>query len=441
MQIRKLLLYLTVFLIPLFAVSPWQRLWGVPVGMIYAGVVAVTIILYGGQWLSDLKTLVRDGISLVPLGAYLLFVLISVLMVGITGTWQSQHLVKTAYLIFSFGVFWLFAFGVEDRATLKGLLWTYLAAGVIACLYGLYVTIGFMLGWDTGQIFGWTVPRLYGTATEAQVFANYLLSIIPLTLGLLLLNFKSRNPWAILGVFTIACLCLVMTFSAGAWAGALVGAVPLLLLARSWTKRSVLTVLLGLLLCWSSLVAIDHWIYPEYDKGFDSILVKFTGQVAPTDQQLTPADVAMNQLSIEERQWFRQAAWNMFKAHPVMGVGYGNYGYLYNQYRPADTPKFDIYVRAHNQYLEILAELGLVGITLMGLVVLQIIKLTWRVLSQGQPKEQQIIYISMLGSLVAVSAQGMTLGIFLHNYFWFVLGLTYSAARLSLMDKAYLRGR
>lgn len=435
MDLKRILLVISVFSVPFLAVSPWQKVGVVPVGIIYVLLMALLLLINGQQLISSLKNLCTKNRFLMPILAYFTLIVLSIVGQGVTGGLQSQHLIRLGYMVFSLGIFVFFAVGIQDQDTFKTVVKTYLLAAAVACIYALYVTIGYLLGFQTGQTLEWTVPRMYGTATEAQVFGNFLLSVLPLLMGLLLYKINLFKSWLNIIFLSLYLLCLVMTFSAGAWFGAVIGIIPLVFCLRKFNGKTILPILLAVGISAMSLLAIDHWIYPNYSTGFDSILIKFVGTPEQEKANLRPIDVQINMISVEERQWFRQAAWNMFKAHPIMGVGYGNYGYVYNEYRPADTPKLDIYVRAHNQYLEILAELGIVGITLMGLVVFQIIKLAWRVLSQDQPKEQQIIFISLLGSLVALSAQGMTLGVFLHNYFWVVLGLTYGAARLSLIDK------
>jgi O-antigen ligase len=62
----------------------------------------------------------------------------------------------------------------------------------------------------------------------------------------------------------------------------------------------------------------------------------------------------------------------MFRAHPVIGVGADNYGILFNEYRviyadknPTDinlkVAENEIAERSHNEYLQILSELGIIG--------------------------------------------------------------------------------
>jgi O-antigen ligase/polysaccharide polymerase Wzy-like membrane protein len=59
------------------------------------------------------------------------------------------------------------------------------------------------------------------------------------------------------------------------------------------------------------------------------------------------------------------AAWHDSKAHPVLGSGPGTYEQYWNQHRPIQHKVRD----AHNLYLEVLAELGPIGLILLGLAI------------------------------------------------------------------------
>lgn len=57
--------------------------------------------------------------------------------------------------------------------------------------------------------------------------------------------------------------------------------------------------------------------------------------------------------SFSQRKWLRQEAWRLFKLNPIVGVGIGQFRFY------AATYGVDLY--AHNNFLEILANTGLIG--------------------------------------------------------------------------------
>ncbi len=422
-----MLFYLMVFLLPFFAVSPWQKLFGVPVGFIYSGVVMLTLI--GWLWEHRFRGLGRRIFGTPLMVGLLTFLLINLVSILLTGSYQKENLVRFLYLAFSISVFWLTTNAVQDRDTLFKALNLFIIGSFLASLYGIYETGGFLLGFDTGQEITWTVPRLYGTATEPQVFGNLLVAAITLAAGLFLVRGNSESHrYGVFLIFMI--LAMVMTFSAGGWVGVII-AVGLLLLVYKWLSlKRVFALLLMIGVVGLGVTAIDKYLYPGYLQGFPSLFVKFTDQ----SSQEAQGTHKLSAISREDRVWFRAAAWKMFEDNPVLGVGTGNFGYLYNQYRPGDAPEVDFVAKAHNQYLEILAETGVIGFGIFLVVVVQLIMVVWRGLLARDDRLLKMATWALLASLVGLGVHGYAFGILVHNYIWVILGLTCAAAKLPLAE-------
>src|SRR5207244_13147217 len=82
-----------------------------------------------------------------------------------------------------------------------------------------------------------------------------------------------------------------------------------------------------------------------------------------------------NEGTAEARQFLWSAARNMWKAHPILGVGGGNFTFLVGQYQPMDYEKPEYLERdwsgtvTHSAFFQIAAEQGSVGILLFGYIV------------------------------------------------------------------------
>lgn len=85
---------------------------------------------------------------------------------------------------------------------------------------------------------------------------------------------------------------------------------------------------------------------------------------------------ADHEAAYEERMNLTRVAWEMFDAHPVIGVGYGTYDTVKRAYLPPDWSGW-LYL-VHNQYLMDLAETGVVGLGASILLFVMILRTAYR---------------------------------------------------------------
>ena len=120
------------------------------------------------------------------------------------------------------------------------------------------------------------------------------------------------------------------------------------------------------------------------------------------------------------------AAASLFFDHPFLGVGYGNYRFLYTDFSflPGAVPgRLD----AHNIYLQLLAETGVTGflsfLTILGLFIFLAMKSI-----QARDPLSRIVAFGVLGAIIGTSIHGMVDFLFRVSpqfgvLFWIVLAL------------------
>ena len=135
----------------------------------------------------------------------------------------------------------------------------------------------------------------------------------------------------------------------------------------------------------------------------------------------------------------------MFEQNPVLGVGAGNFGFEINQYRLAYSKRYPtdpllaqaettIPERTHNEYLQILSELGIVGALIFGWFLIGIGILAWRTLRNIQTvAPQALAAVVGLGLFLASSLVTSYSFRLIQNgiTFFFVLGV---ATRLLIRE-------
>jgi O-antigen ligase len=193
--------------------------------------------------------------------------------------------------------------------------------------------------------------RVYGTFDQPNPYAGYLNMSLAITLSLLLLG---RN-WLTRALSGIAA-CLIggafyLTQSRGGQV-ALATALLFIILAgmpriRLWMR----IVIVGLFAILGGIVA---GIIPLY--LFDSVN-HFLGLTGISLQDPTPQD-----FSTAERLAHWIAGIHMYLAHPLLGVGIGNYPDAYPHYYV--TIFVNSLGQAHNYYINIAAETGTIGLAM-----------------------------------------------------------------------------
>ena len=135
----------------------------------------------------------------------------------------------------------------------------------------------------------------------------------------------------------------------------------------------------------------------------------------------------------EFRQFLWSTARNMWKAHPLFGVGGGNFPYLVGQYQPTDFQKREYLEQdwsgtvTHSFYFQVLAEDGSVGILLIAYIVwshFRTIRRLRKFASQPEVpfdvRRDAELYGGALGGAIAgYCAAGAFLSVAYYPYLWY----------------------
>ncbi len=146
---------------------------------------------------------------------------------------------------------------------------------------------------------------------------------------------------------------LITSWSRGAWLG--FGAALLVMLAFAPRKRWRGLLLVGGLLLIGLLTAVSGLLPASLTTRLGDFSGELGGFQDVRGQVITDANYG-----VLERLAHWQAGLAMGDAHPWLGVGFGNYELAYPQYQAMNW-KFPL-GHAHNYYINMLAETGLVGL-------------------------------------------------------------------------------
>jgi O-antigen ligase len=168
----------------------------------------------------------------------------------------------------------------------------------------------------------------------------------------------------------LALIALVLSWSRGAWLGVAAAAATMFIMAirKPLASLGIVTVIV--------LLVVTFNLTDLLPTSITDRLTSFTAELTTLD--VRGVNVNDANYSVIERLAHWQAAQNMMLDRPYLGVGFGNYDAAYEQYRAMNWP--NALGHAHNYYLNIFAETGILGfvafLTLWGVILVRTIHLT-----------------------------------------------------------------
>ncbi len=233
--------------------------------------------------------------------------------------------------------------GQEEISIVSGAL---IAVGTFAACYAVVqLTRHSNVVWN--QISPY-VGRASGTYISSNNLACLLAMLLPLALAYLLVGKVNIVTRILLGYAAVAMAAgLAVTFSRGGWLAAAVGIALLLgILLGHGNHRLKAALLLAAMLIGGGFLT-SHYL---------SKTVGYMRRVAAPDEA---ASLRVVDPSADSRLMLWRAAVQMWTDNPWCGVGPGHYDYRFGQYRPESVQARPD--RAHNDYLNLLADWGVVG--------------------------------------------------------------------------------
>jgi len=220
-----------------------------------------------------------------------------------------------------------------------------------------------------------------GPFVNQNHFAGWLEMCLPLSLSLAFFSRGERKGYKPLFFFfsILIGLALLLTLSRG-------GVVSM---ACALIISSLFMVSTGLLSGRSATILL-----------FPLILLLFgylTG-LDPLVRRFSLGDVG---ISSAARFSMWSAAGQVFLQHPLMGSGMGTFAWLYPRFRPIEV--FNKVEHAHNEYLQILAEMGAVGFLLMAVCAYIFFKSFFKTFSNRHDPEMKGIALGALTGVICLS--------------------------------------
>jgi O-antigen ligase len=218
------------------------------------------------------------------------------------------------------------------------------------------------------------------------------------------------------------------------WVCAAIGALLVIAIVRSFSRGGFVALATAGLYCW---LASGRKLRALVAVGLAGLVVFLAasdrGRTGESYFERLSSSTQTDEGTAEFRRFLWATARNMWKAHPILGVGGGNFPYLVGEYQPLDFDKPQYLEQnwtgtaVHSVYFQVLAEHGSVGILLLGYIIwahYQTIRRLRRAAARsGTPPEVRRdaeMYGGALGGAIAgYCAAGAFLSVAYYPYLWY----------------------
>lgn len=299
---------------------------------------------------------------------------------------------------------------VEDERGYHNLLVSLVMVASILSLIGIaqhFIGVDLQREWVDTSHNKDIQTRVYSVFGNPNIFAEFLVMIIPLSVGIFWQTKRDGVKLFYLGLFLIQVLALFMTMSRGGWVGLGVAALVFVLLVKK--RLALLAIPLG---------GLGLAILP------------------PTviNRALSIFNFADSSTSYRFKMW--EITGQMIADRPIFGVGLGHQPFKYT---------FETYIRtmpvfhSHNTYLQVLAEMGILGLVLFILLLLAILGSAYYYLIRSQRPYRRIMGAALMASFAGLLTHGMFENILyltkISLTFWVLVALVFALVRLEKRER------
>ncbi len=263
---------------------------------------------------------------------------------------------------------------------------------------------------------GIDLPRVTASFSSPNAMGIYLACFTPLLFGLAFFHLKGRLRIFIGLASVLGMTGIFLTFSGGAAIG-LIGGILFLAIVRR--HKVVLVMILALFLA-------GPFILPENLKDW-ARKVNYN----PLEFVCGPGRVTIYANSM-----------NMIRQHPVIGFGVNTFSKNYAKYKLAEMEKYAATsdtMYAHNNFLHMAGEVGLVGLGIFIWFLVALFKNGWQVYRRSGDDFLKITALSLIACIIAFLINGLT-ETSLYNQigicFWFITGLLLCLNKISQSEGA-----
>ncbi len=347
---------------------------------------------------------------LVPLCAYILVTFLSAINTpDLFGTFKGA-LRATVYMLFSVVVYAV----TQNRATLKRLFIAIFPSAAVAVIWTVIVLIYHIDAWQ------WTSAYRSAPFTNYSVYGAFTAIFFLICLSRLLFDNSTYDRVLWTAWFVCFSVGLLMCFSRGVWLSVIIAVGFMLLqLGRGVTHKKILFIGAA---CLILLVCLNL-------PGVYNIII---------ERVSSAVDVSYASNRARLLRWGQAVV--MFLESPILGKGYGAFAMLYEE----DVALVGSYTAqyqlgAHSEYLQVMAELGIVGLSVWIWLNIAFLRYGFRALKTIDDGFYRSVVIGLMAAeislMVHFTVNNLLNGDAIGIPFWGIYGLLPAVVQMAAREK------
>ena len=279
-------------------------------------------------------------------------------------------------------LYYLVINNLESLQQVQRLVWSVMASALLVTFYGFYQYVHGVdisaFQWVDGEQFPDLKVRIFSTLQNPNLLAGFLVVVMSLAVGQGLYTEKVGNKLLLFVLVAVLGICLVLTYSRGAWLSIVVVAA---ICGRFYNRK-----VLWLFLIIPVIAFFCH----------DAVMERVMSIFNPTDTSST----------------LRIALWEstiaMILDKPMFGTGWGAYWLVYPEYDFfLNNPAARI-VHAHNMYLHIAAEIGIPGLLVFLAIIYGHAKKALDILNHTNNRWIAGLMLGIVAAVLGLAVNGFT---------------------------------
>jgi len=324
--------------------------------------------------------------------AFIAFLVIGAISSFITGVSMGAIVFQLRAFVITFLLLYAVKRLSITKSDIKSFLWNTLVISLIIVVQGLVEKLSMRSAlmpenWINRSLSSNNRVRIYGLLNNPNVLAVFLTISTILTVYLKKLVKNNKLQWFLNISLILMVGVWILTYSRGTWIAVVIGIVVYTLLTREWKIPVKAIVLVGLsfLIITMPTTYISKWINNNTEIGNfvrTGVEEEDTGFAAESERLKETFNASTFEKSKNTGRLFVvYKGFEIYKDYPIIGSGFGTFGDSAS--KSYSSPLYKEYgietnIYADNQYIEVIAQNGTVGVILFAVFLLGLLHLFWK---------------------------------------------------------------